>query len=643
MLVRSSMLSLVMILVLAGLAEPAIRYVDDNASDGGDGLNWTTAYNDLQDALADAAASGGAVDEIRVAAGTYRPAAPGGDRAATFELLNGVAIKGGHAGLSIPQDPDQRDIDNFTTTLSGDLNSDDGLDFSNSDENSYHVLVAGCVNETAVLDGFTITAGNGNRGAGMVNSGRPTLINCTFRRNRATYNGGAIYNWDRSGPVMFRCVFSENSADNDGGAIYNHMCSMVLVACRFSNNSAGACGGAMQNFKSSVQLINCIISDNAADRYGGAVFDSSGILSLICCTFSGNSAARYGGIRNYNNQLIMANCIFWKNSDDRGTDQSAQIGDGYSSLSVKYSCVQGWTGILEGEGNIDADPLFAQPGYWDDNGTGDNESDDFGVAGDYHLLPGSPCIDAGDNTPVPKDITTDLDGGPRFVDDPLTVDSGNGTPPIVDMGAYEFFRVFLDIKPGSCPNPLNIKSTGKLPVTVLGSEDFDVTTIDPATIVLTGEGQAGGVAPIRWDYEDVGTPFESQECDCHDLDGDGYLDLALKFNTPELVKTLGLDQLARDTILPLILTGNLTEDNGGIPIGGQDCIRILRPPVGDMNNDLRVDWSDFSIFSSQWNQSNCKAPKWCAGADLSHSGKVNWEDFAILAGHWLECTAPECD
>ncbi len=39
---------------------------------------------------------------------------------------------------------------------------------------------------------------------------------------------------------------------------------------------------------------------------------------------------------------------------------------------------------------------------------------------------------------MPEDIDTDLDGNPRFVDDPDTADTGNGAPPIVDMGAYEF-------------------------------------------------------------------------------------------------------------------------------------------------------------------------------------------------------------
>ena len=88
-----------------------------------------------------------------------------------------------------------------------------------------------------------------------------------------------------------------------------------------------------------------------------------------------------------------------------------------SETTVRYSDIEGgWIG----EGNIDADPLFVDP-----------EKDE------YHSSPGSPCIDAADNTAVPKGIDTDLDGNPRFVDDPDTDDTGFGKAPLVDMGAYE--------------------------------------------------------------------------------------------------------------------------------------------------------------------------------------------------------------
>ena len=71
---------------------------------------------------------------------------------------------------------------------------------------------------------------------------------------------------------------------------------------------------------------------------------------------------------------------------------------------------------------------------------------------DHRLSPGSPSIDAADNTAVPQNISTDLDGNPRFVDDPETKDTGNGDPPIVDMGAYEF-------QPVLCPWDLDNNGT----------------------------------------------------------------------------------------------------------------------------------------------------------------------------------------
>jgi len=132
--------------------------------------------------------------------------------------------------------------------------------------------------------------------------------------------------------------------------------------------------------------------------------------------------------------------------------------------------------------------------------------------------------------------------------------------------------VYLDIKPGSCPNPLNVKSKGVLPVAILGTEKFDVYTIDIASVRLTLNGNGDGVPALRSAYEDVATPFEGELCDCHDYNGDGYEDLILKFDTPDLVDMLGLDSYSGD--ITLTVKGNLFEEFGGTPIIGQDCIRI---------------------------------------------------------------------
>ena len=137
-------------------------------------------------------------------------------------------------------------------------------------------------------------------------------------------------------------------------------------------------------------------------------------------------------------------------------------------------------------------------------------------------------------------------------------------------------EVKVDIKPGSCPNPLNLKEKGVLPVAILGTAKFNVSDIDPLTIKISREGAEGAVVPsIRWGYEDVGTPFEGELCNCTNLNGDGYLDLTLKFDAQALVGTLELGKVAGMTV-PLILTGNLKEEYGGTPIRGQDCIRVSK-------------------------------------------------------------------
>ena len=132
----------------------------------------------------------------------------------------------------------------------------------------------------------------------------------------------------------------------------------------------------------------------------------------------------------------------------------------------------------------------------------------------------------------------------------------------------------VDIKPGSCPNPINLNSKGALPVAFLGTDHIDAAIIDPATLELKREGEEFGVAPLRWAYEDVATPFRAGEtpCECHDFNGDGYLDLTLKFDIQEVISCLG-DVHDGDKVR-LVLAGKLKEEYGGTPVRGQDCVWI---------------------------------------------------------------------
>jgi hypothetical protein len=136
--------------------------------------------------------------------------------------------------------------------------------------------------------------------------------------------------------------------------------------------------------------------------------------------------------------------------------------------------------------------------------------------------------------------------------------------------------VYVDIKPGSWPNPINKGSKGVFAVAVCGTEDLDVMTIDPETVMIYIEGVEEGVPPLRWAYEDVATPYIGDPGGGHELGGDGYTDLVLHYDTQEVVNTLELCVYDDETV-PLIVVGNLLEEHGGTAIVGQDYAWLKAP------------------------------------------------------------------
>ena len=136
----------------------------------------------------------------------------------------------------------------------------------------------------------------------------------------------------------------------------------------------------------------------------------------------------------------------------------------------------------------------------------------------------------------------------------------------------------LDIKPQSCPNPLNVRSRGVLPAAILGTEGFDVTQVDVSTVHLED------VSPLRSALEDVATPFEpfvgkEEKGDCTTKGPNGFLDLTLKFDQQEVVKAIedSLERPVKDgEVVVLTLTGNLREEFGGTPIRGEDVVVIVK-------------------------------------------------------------------
>jgi hypothetical protein len=133
--------------------------------------------------------------------------------------------------------------------------------------------------------------------------------------------------------------------------------------------------------------------------------------------------------------------------------------------------------------------------------------------------------------------------------------------PVIDINEApesDDIEAVIDIKPGSCKNPLNVKSKGVLPVAILGSSSFSVSDIDPSSIQLVD------VDALRSSVEDAATSSCSAE------GPDGYPDLTLKFDTQEIVAAIG--DVNDGDVITLTLTGALYD---GTELSGDDIVTVL--------------------------------------------------------------------
>ncbi len=156
-------------------------------------------------------------------------------------------------------------------------------------------------------------------------------------------------------------------------------------------------------------------------------------------------------------------------------------------------------------------------------------------------------------------------------------DNGNGVPDECEISAH------LDIKPGSCPNPVNPRSKGVVPMAIIGGDTFDVTQIDIGTLKLRrADGIGGIVTPLSGPpgpgitTDDVATPFTGDLCDCHELGGDGIDDLLLKLSTRELAGAFDLSELPSGASMMLTLSGLLLD---GTSFEASDCVVIPGKPA----------------------------------------------------------------
>ncbi len=313
-----------------------------SAAPAPDGQSWATAFPDLRQALVLAQPN----DEIWLAAGTYFPTTDA-DRLKTFVLPAGVALYGGFAGNETARDG--RNYADNQSILSGDI----GVP-GDSTDNSFGVLYVRRPTAQTRVDGVIIEEGNAvnpdivvyahrrtRSGGGICvdcenGQGFLTVANCTLRRNRANYQGGAMTmigrgNGSWASAWLENCLFERNTSKNFGGAISVENYGMspqpfVVRKCSFRQNFTNVEGGAMRlTPATNIVFEDCTFEENRlVGGLGGALafniqdFDKS--ISLENCRFVKNGSLVSNveggaiGILQYNptgkTQFVATNCLF---------------------------------------------------------------------------------------------------------------------------------------------------------------------------------------------------------------------------------------------------------------------------------------------------------------------------------------------
>ena len=311
-----------------------------------------------------------------------------------------------------------------------------------------HATIADCVFVNDHAD-------SGTGGAVVLEGSSSTVTGCVFLANQANEGGALAASFGH--PRIEACVFQGNFAALRGGAVSagSDHGGPLIADSRFFGNLAADRGGALDLWGPSAQyvatrLVQCLLVGNEAPR-GSAVQCRLGRVDMLDLTMTGGQASESSTIWIQDAAIVqLRNSIVWGNASGDGR-QTTLSGAGASAM-IGWCDVEGGVALVAvgpgstvswDAGNVAVDPRFVDP----DGPDGDPSTfeDD-----DFRLAATSPCIDAGDDLSVPADAldldgdgnTTepwpfDLDGLARFVDQAGVPDTGNGGPPVVDIGCYE--------------------------------------------------------------------------------------------------------------------------------------------------------------------------------------------------------------
>jgi len=421
--VRRLLVLLVIGLIWGLGAAPSLAqvvYVAQGASGGG---TVASPYGSLQEALADPFA-----EEIRVSEGTYYPAAT--DRAVSFELSDGVVVRGGYAPGFGTRDPGT-----YPTVLSGDIDRD-----GSPAGNAYRVLAARAgVTAATVIDGVTVTGGaatgsDADTGGGLfIEKASPTLRNVVFRNNEASFGGGAVF-CSSGQPVFEDVVFAENRGRIIGaGGVLSVECGISVTRSTFDGNRAEA-GAGLYLISGSATLNDVLFTANAANQGGGALYNSNGTLIITGGRFEANeSTGIFGGgaIYDVGGTVRLSNVRFAGNTATRASGGAIEANE--TNLDITNAVFTANTSTDGRGGAVFLSDAFLTGTHWSTSGNSSADgsvlhASGFGSATLHHVVfwnEDAPVVDGGATVNI----------GAAFIDGGLPAAATRiaGSPAVLDV------------------------------------------------------------------------------------------------------------------------------------------------------------------------------------------------------------------
>ena len=525
------------------------RYVNvSNATPAAPYASWGAASTNIQAAI-DAAASG---DEILVAPGTYRIAV-----SLQIPLHKTLTLRSTQSRAAVVDAQRLCEV----LLINGTNSVVEGFTLRNGVAVNYGG--GAYLGRASTLRDCLVTS-NQAWGAGgvMMQDDGAVVENCTIVSNLATYFGGGVILYDGRTGLVKDCVIADNVASNLGGGVALQRAGTVSN-CWIANNRAVLENGGGAYLEQGGTLVNCVVVGNQSqERGGGAYASAAGVVAN--CTIASNASAQFGGGLYLENFATSRNCIVYYNAAPTNANFRAT-----PDVAVDNCC----TVPAVGTAAIPSEPAFANRDLRD-----------------FHLLPGSPCIDAGTANQAPGD---DYDGNLRpAVGRP-------GGPALFDVGAYEYVRaafVSADFNGDGAADVATFQpANGKWNVLYsgggTGSKVFGSKTMVPVPADYDGDGMidfalyerstgfwfilnsAGGSRKATFGPNSAMVPLPG------DYDGDGKADLALFYPAQARWYVFGS-----------------TEGYSSIQFGGKTDI----PVPADYDGDGAVDLAVYRPANGNW-------------------------------------------